>query len=152
MDMRPPPEMDPEKRAGNAGSKLLESNVDLVVFGHEQDGKIAGGGKPWELSNQQWLGNKKRIGEMDANNSEIDMVVFNHEVDDFSTIKEVSAVLCHAIPPPPPPPPLSPPPHTFPKPIPGFAAPVPAPVLAPAPASADAATRLADSSRPRWLS
>ena len=131
MDMRPPPEMDPEKRAGNAGSKLLESNVDLVVFGHEQDGKIAGGGKPWELSNQQWLGNKKRIGEMDANNSEIDMVVFNHEVDDFSTIKEVSAVLCHAIPPPPSPrrrtlspnpfqasPPLSPPLSSPPPPLP----------------------------------
>ena len=81
MEDRPLQQNDPNIRATFSGSKLMESNVDLIVFGHEQDGSghLTGGGKNFELTNKEWVGHKKRVGHADANNSEIDMVVFNHD-------------------------------------------------------------------------
>ena len=59
-----------------------------------QDGKIAGdNGKSFELTDHGWLGHKGHVGAMTSNNSDIDTVVFNHEIDGFADIKAVEAEL-----------------------------------------------------------
>jgi len=74
---------------GGLGSKANESNVDLVVFGHEQDGAGVSEGEHWEMDQRDWLGFKKRVGGMDANNAVVDAVVFGHDQDGFTSIKKL---------------------------------------------------------------
>eukprot|EP00322_Chrysochromulina_rotalis_P000785 CAMPEP_0115874876 /NCGR_PEP_ID=MMETSP0287-20121206/24781_1 /TAXON_ID=412157 /ORGANISM="Chrysochromulina rotalis, Strain UIO044" /LENGTH=976 /DNA_ID=CAMNT_0003330069 /DNA_START=22 /DNA_END=2952 /DNA_ORIENTATION=- len=72
---------------GALSSKANQSNVDLVVFGHEQDGVGVDAGEHWEMDQRDWLGFKKRVGGMDANNAVVDAVVFGHDQDGFTSIK-----------------------------------------------------------------
>jgi len=74
---------------GALASKANESNVDLVVFGHEQDGVGVDAGEHWEMDQRDWLGYKKRVGGMDANNAIVDSVVFGHDQDGFTSIKKL---------------------------------------------------------------
>jgi len=96
------PMPDRKDRKGFTGAKLLESNADLVIFGHEQDGKQAGSSIPegapkgyrprhFELQENECFGSKKRVGKMDSNNSEIDSVVFGVDLDDYNGIKDLEA-------------------------------------------------------------
>lgn len=58
-----------------------------MVFGHEQDGVGVDAGEKWEMDQRDWLGYKKRVGGMDANNAVVDAVVFGHDQDGFTSIK-----------------------------------------------------------------
>jgi len=73
---------------GNLGSKVNESNVDIVVFGHEQDGVGVSEGEHWEMDQRDWLGYKKRTGKLDANLSLVDSIVFGHDQDGHSSMKQ----------------------------------------------------------------
>ena len=86
-DPKPPPVQGDTNTRGALGSKANESNVDLVVFGHEQDGVGVDDGEHWEMDQRDWLGFKKRVGGMDANNAVVDAVVFGHDQDGFTSIK-----------------------------------------------------------------
>ena len=74
---------------GALSSKANESNVDLVVFGHEQDHAGVDAGEKWEMDQRDWLGFKKRVGGMDANNAVVDAVVFGHDQDGFTSMKKL---------------------------------------------------------------
>jgi len=86
-DPKPPPAVGDSNTRGALASKANESNVDLVVFGHEQDGAVVDDGEHWEMDQKDWLGYKKRVGGMDANNAVVDAVVFGHDQDGFTSIK-----------------------------------------------------------------
>jgi len=86
QEIRPKQPIDKNTR-GALSSKSNESNVDLVVFGHEQDGVGVDAGEHWEMDQRDWLGFKKRVGGMDANNAVVDAVVFGHDQDGFTSIK-----------------------------------------------------------------
>ena len=84
---KPEPVKGDHNTRGALASKANESNVDLVVFGHEQDGAGVDDGEHWEMDQKDWLGYKKRVGSMDANNAVVDAVVFGHDQDGFTSIK-----------------------------------------------------------------
>ena len=88
-DPKPPPAKGDINTRGALASKANESNVDLVVFGHEQDGAGVDEGEHWEMDQKDWLGYKKRVGSMDANNAIVDSVVFGHDQDGFTSIKKL---------------------------------------------------------------
>lgn len=85
---RPKQPIDKNTR-GALSSKANESNVDIVVFGHEQDGVGVDAGEHWEQDQKDWLGFKKRVGGMDANNAVVDAVVFGHDQDGFVSMKKL---------------------------------------------------------------
>ena len=88
QEIRPKQPIDKNTR-GALSSKSNESNVDIVVFGHEQDGVGVDAGEHWEMDQRDWLGYKKRVGGMDANNAVVDAVVFGHDQDGFTSIKKL---------------------------------------------------------------
>ena len=88
QEIRPKQPIDINTR-GALSSKSNESNVDLVVFGHEQDHAGVDEGEHWEMDQRDWLGFKKRVGGMDANNAVVDAVVFGHDQDGFTSIKKL---------------------------------------------------------------
>ena len=74
------------------------SNVDVVVFGREQDnfdGELdetqLGS---FEFTTSDWLGSKKRVGKLDTNNSRVDSIVFGVDLDGYDqTPAEIEAEL-----------------------------------------------------------
>ena len=72
---------------GIAIAKANQSNVDVVVFGHEQDAQKSG--QPghtadrakFDLSTEDWIGHKPRIGHLDANHSQVDTILFGSDTD-----------------------------------------------------------------------
>lgn len=88
-DPKPPAAKGDHNSRGALASKANESNVDIVVFGHEQDGGGIDEGEKWEMSQKDWLGYKKRVGGMNANNAVVDSVVFGHDQDGFTSIKKL---------------------------------------------------------------
>uniref|UniRef100_A0A7S2MS22 EF-hand domain-containing protein n=1 Tax=Haptolina brevifila TaxID=156173 RepID=A0A7S2MS22_9EUKA len=88
QEVRPKQPVDKNTR-GALSSKSNESNVDIVVFGHEQDGVGVDAGEHWEMDQKDWLGFKKRVGGMDANNAVVDAVVFGHDQDGFTSMKKL---------------------------------------------------------------
>ena len=69
------------------------SNVDLVVFGHEQD--AAEGDEPaanFEYTTADWVGQKQKVGVLDSNNSRVDSIVFGVDLDGYNaTPAEIEA-------------------------------------------------------------
>mmetsp|Transcript_15141 Transcript_15141/g.36218 ORF Transcript_15141/g.36218 Transcript_15141/m.36218 type:complete len:937 (-) Transcript_15141:164-2974(-) len=71
------------------GAHLYESHVHEIIFGREQKEQ----GKQFELTEHQWLGHKKRVGKLNANMAEVDVVVFGHDQDYSTGIKEIETDL-----------------------------------------------------------
>ena len=74
-------------------SKANQSSVDLIVFGHEQDGVGAGEEGLADDLGFDDIGKKKKIPGMDANNSQLDGLVFGTDTDGFSDIRQLEARL-----------------------------------------------------------
>ena len=86
----PKRDIDKNTRGALAGLEN-RSNVDLVVFGHEQDNF---GGEEEVGFDREWVGNKKRVGALDANNSRVDSIVFGVDLDGFDqTADQIDAEL-----------------------------------------------------------
>ena len=89
----PKREIDSNTRGALAGLEN-RSNVDLVVFGHEQDNFGGEEEVGFEYTEKDWVGNKKRVGALDANNSRVDSIVFGVDLDGFDqTPDEIDAEL-----------------------------------------------------------
>ena len=82
-------------KRGSLRAMENRSNVDLVVFGHEQDDFDGEGPAPdFECTIADWMGSKHRVGALDANNSRVDSIVFGVDLDGFDqTPAEVEAEL-----------------------------------------------------------
>ena len=69
------------------------SNVDLVVFGPEQD--AGEGDEPaanFEYTTADWVGQKQKVGVLDSNNSRVDSIVFGVDLDGYNaTPAEIEA-------------------------------------------------------------
>ena len=78
-----------------------QTNVDLVVFGREQDGGIAeqSGGHidaahnpgeiKFDLSVKEWIGHRARVGKMSTTNSMVDSIIFGTDTDGYNDISQV---------------------------------------------------------------
>ena len=89
----PKRDIDSNTRGALAGLEN-RSNVDLVVFGHEQDNFGGEEEVGFEYTEKDWVGNKKRVGALDANNSRVDSIVFGVDLDGFDqTPDEIDAEL-----------------------------------------------------------
>jgi len=68
--------------------KSNESSVDVIVFGHEQ------GDDASEIrDNEDPTGRKAKVGDQSISNSLVDSIVFGHDTDGFTSIKDLEANL-----------------------------------------------------------
>merc|ERR1719409_2351738 len=77
------------------------SNVDLVVFGREQDdfdGEFDDTQVGFEARLEDFLGNKRRVGKLDINNSRVDSIVFGVDLDGYDQTPEEQEAELRAMP------------------------------------------------------
>jgi hypothetical protein len=78
---------------GTLMSKANQSSVDLIVFGHEQDGVGAGEEGLADDLGFDDIGKKKKIPGLHGNNSQLDGLVFGTDTDGFSDIRQLEKKL-----------------------------------------------------------